>query len=104
MDSSVLSREEMIKQALEKVAEGRSIRSVATDYHFHESLLRARLKGAKNNHQAQEKFQRLSPQQEKLLVNWILEEDLAGRAPSKCSKDEAGYAFSCSDNEGIMSD
>ncbi|KEY73566.1 hypothetical protein S7711_10135, partial [Stachybotrys chartarum IBT 7711] len=62
---------------------GTAIRRAAKDHALPESTLRCRLQGRISRQEAKAKTQRLSQIQEESLVNWILAEERAGRAPTK---------------------
>jgi hypothetical protein len=59
-----------------------SIRATARAHHLPESTLRSRINGGRSRRTAHEFQQRLTSAQEEFLVDWILEEDAQGRAPS----------------------
>jgi 4-hydroxybenzoate polyprenyltransferase len=74
-------RENRIAQAIRATAE----RPTATAARMHgipRSTLRGRQDGATTNREAKIPTQRLSPIQEEDLVNWILDEEAVGRAPT----------------------
>lgn len=78
-----VGREASIVEALEIVQEGGSIRSAACNFNIPLSTLRDRRDGAQSRTNAQEDTRRLSNLQEKRLIEWILAEEQAGRAPSR---------------------
>jgi len=65
-----------------EVLQGASVRSIASDYAIPPSTLRDRLNGRTDAVSAQLPRQKLSPDQERWLVDWILEEHSLWRAPS----------------------
>jgi hypothetical protein len=67
-----------ISQALQAVAAGQSVRRAALDWGVPRSTLRCRLSGTETRQIAAETQQRLSPVQEKRLVDWVLVEYLGG--------------------------
>jgi len=58
------------------------MRLAALDWHIPESTLRHRVLGTVNIHEAKEATQLLSANQELFLKDWILHEEVCGRAPS----------------------
>ena len=76
-------RESLITEAVEKVRAGElSQRRAAADYGIPRSTLQGRLAGRTDASTAKQDCQRLSPEQEEYLCDWILNEESAGRAPS----------------------
>jgi hypothetical protein len=65
-----------------EVLQGASVRSLASDYAIPPSTLRDRLNGRTDAVSAQLPRQKLSPDQERWLVDWIIEEHSLWRAPS----------------------
>ena len=59
-----------------------SIRAAAGAYDVSKSTLSRRLKGGRSRQQAREEQQLLSPDQEGLLIRWILDLEAAGAPPS----------------------
>ncbi|KAM5510097.1 transposase [Fusarium oxysporum f. sp. phaseoli] len=66
------------------------------------STLRGRKKGSTNARDAQIEHQKLSQEQEKFLVNWILNEEEAGRAPTKKNIQGFGQLILKHDNQAVM--
>ena len=77
------SREEAISRALSDLSTGiyTSKRAAAKAYGIPESTLRYRLGGAISSTLSHQHQQRLTPEQEDFLVEWILEEDARGYPP-----------------------
>jgi len=59
-----------------------SIRATADAYHVSNATLARRIKGGRSRQQAREEQQLLSPDQERLLVRWILDLEVAGAPPT----------------------
>ncbi|KAF1813824.1 hypothetical protein P152DRAFT_433358 [Eremomyces bilateralis CBS 781.70] len=59
-----------------------SLNQCADEYGIKRSTLRSRLNGSISHQDGAKRFQKLSPYQEKWLVEWIIEEEVAARAPS----------------------
>ncbi|KJZ69327.1 hypothetical protein HIM_11285 [Hirsutella minnesotensis 3608] len=85
-----LDREEVIEEAREKVEGGLAIRTAAREAGIPESTLRGRLAGSSSRSVAKEPDQKLSAVQEEAIKNWILNEEAAGRAPTR--KQVRGFA------------
>ena len=83
MDSPIERREISIQNAVEDVREGAAIAVASRDHHLPRTTLRDRIHGAQDIHAAKENTQRLSPRQEEQLVKWILNEEAAGRPPTR---------------------
>uniref|UniRef100_A0A0B7KT03 HTH CENPB-type domain-containing protein n=1 Tax=Bionectria ochroleuca TaxID=29856 RepID=A0A0B7KT03_BIOOC len=83
-------REMLIEEALKKRPDFASIRAVAEAYGLPESTLRGRMSGKQEIHEAKENNQKLSPEQERELKNWILSEECVGRAPTR--REVRGFA------------
>ena len=73
--------ENMIEEAI-AAAEHTTVSAAARNYGLSRSTLQSRIDGAVNIHIAKEESQRLSHGEERQLVDWILHEEAAGRAPS----------------------
>ncbi|KAH7113169.1 hypothetical protein B0J13DRAFT_631285 [Dactylonectria estremocensis] len=71
-----------MQEILEKVEDGGAIRTLAKQYDRSRSTIRGRRDGATDAHSAQIKAQKLSPLQEQLLADYLLEEEALGRALS----------------------
>jgi 4-hydroxybenzoate polyprenyltransferase len=78
------NREEIIQKALADFKSGKisSLRAAATAYGVPKSTLSNRLHGSQPHAIAHEAHQRLTPDQEVLLVDWILDLDSLGFPPS----------------------
>lgn len=77
-------REELIQLAITDIQQGLcSIRSAAEKYSVPSSTLSDRLHGSQPQRQAKTHNQRLSPVQEEYVVDWCLNEEKSGRAPSR---------------------
>ncbi|CAM1503431.1 Fc.00g082070.m01.CDS01 [Cosmosporella sp. VM-42] len=83
MASLNVDREIIISEALEALSRGVKMGKAVEDYGIPASTLRGRQNGRKSRIAAKEDTRRLSNKQEKSLVNWILAEERAGRAPSR---------------------
>ncbi|OWY56620.1 CENP-B protein [Alternaria alternata] len=77
-------REAAIQAAISNVVSGvfTSQRAAAKAYNIPRSTLAARLRGTRTRQFSHEYQQRLTPQQEEFLVQWILEEDARAFPPS----------------------
>jgi hypothetical protein len=75
-------REHRIFCALEE-SKTMPVASTAKKHAIPRGTLRDRKKGSTNRHNAQIKYQKLDENQERFLADWILNEEDAGRAPSK---------------------
>jgi hypothetical protein len=71
-----------IGQAIQAVAAGQSLRRAALDWGIPKTTLRNRLMGSESHQAAAEDQQRLSPVQEKRLVDWVLVQEALGLPPS----------------------
>jgi hypothetical protein len=76
--------EDTIQAALEAHASGEftSLRAVARAFAVPRPTLQGRINGATNHRAAAQRLQRLSPEQEKYLREWIIDEDQLARSPS----------------------
>ncbi|KAJ3453697.1 hypothetical protein MRS44_017944 [Fusarium solani] len=83
MSLSKVARENDIAEVLRRNQNGEKLRSLATLYDLDEGMLRGRKKGAKDARTAQIGAQKLSPLQEAVLANYLLEEEAAGRGLSR---------------------
>ncbi|KFA49243.1 hypothetical protein S40293_10315 [Stachybotrys chartarum IBT 40293] len=83
MDRQLPDHEIRVQNALESIGRGVAIRRAAHNFSIPESTLRGRVQGRVSQRIAYLKAQQLSPIPEKSLVNWILAEEQAGRAPTK---------------------
>ncbi|KAI1475979.1 hypothetical protein F4774DRAFT_264274 [Daldinia eschscholtzii] len=73
-------REDRILGAMEAVRGGAvSMRQAAFEYDVSPSTVSRRLRGSKNHREGAERLQKLPPEQEALLVEWIEREGRAGR-------------------------
>jgi hypothetical protein len=81
---SMANQEVFIAAAINDLSTGvyTSRRKAAKAYNIPESTLRDRMNGAKNHAISHQHQQRLSPQQEEFLADWILEEGARGYPPS----------------------
>src|SRR5215469_10375112 len=78
------TRENMIRLAINDVKSSvlLSQNSAADAYGVPRSTLQDRIKGRKNARESHSHQQRLAPEQEEFLADWILEEDQRGYPPS----------------------
>jgi hypothetical protein len=76
-------REQLIQSAIEKVQQGATQAKAAALYGIPPSTLSVRLRGATTIKHSKIHKQRLSPSQEIFLTDWCLNEESAGRAPSR---------------------
>ena len=83
MALSTPQKEYSIKMAKAMADKGTPIRDAATTWGVAKSTVHRRLSGALPLREAKEVTQILSPVQEDLLVQWILHEEAARRAPKK---------------------
>ncbi|KAJ3453624.1 hypothetical protein MRS44_017871 [Fusarium solani] len=83
MSLSKVARENDIAEVLIRNENGEPLRPLARQYHLHEGMLRGREKGSRDARTAQIRTQKLSPLQEKVLANYLLEEEAAGRGLSR---------------------
>jgi hypothetical protein len=77
---AISDREHRIQQALSKHQRGRALANVAVDYDIPERTLRNRLYGTLPPGMSKIGSQRLSPEQESWLADWILYMEACGRA------------------------
>ncbi|KAL8296578.1 hypothetical protein RB600_001864 [Gaeumannomyces tritici] len=82
MESSRQYTEEDVERAFAAVRTRGGIRRAARLYGIPEATLRKRIKGALPIRQSQEGYQRIPPEQEKRLANWILLQDSLGLPPT----------------------
>jgi hypothetical protein len=73
-----------IENAVSRFQSGdfRSLVDAETKTGVNRQTISARLSGTQSHQVAHGKTQKLAPEQEKLLVKWILTEDEAGKSPS----------------------
>ena len=76
-------REQLIQSAIAEVHEGASQKDAAARYSLPRSTLSDRIRGAASKKEAKIPRQRLSPEQESFIADWCLNEERAGRAPSR---------------------
>ena len=78
------SKESVIQDAISENNSGsyKSERVVAKVYGVPQSTLRGRIRGGRSHTIAHSNQQRLSPEQEEYVVEWILEEDSCAQPPS----------------------
>jgi 4-hydroxybenzoate polyprenyltransferase len=76
-------KEKLIDAALEEVRGGVSQRLAAKRYKVAQSTLSERLHGSQSATTAKTHLQRLSPEQEIFLSDWIRGQEVAGRAPNR---------------------
>ncbi len=74
--------EEDLREAIEAVAAGQSIRKTALTWDVPRVTLQDRLHSSESKKQAHSYEQRLPPHQEQRLVDWILLQGLAGHPPT----------------------
>lgn len=78
------AREQLISSALADMRQtGLSRKKASAKYGIPPSTLHDRAHGAKSKKQSKTRTQRLTPEQESFLVDWILHEEASGRAPSR---------------------
>jgi hypothetical protein len=84
IDSKIDSIEDSIQNALGDYKSGRisSVRAAARKWRVPKSTLYGRIKGSTSLRVAQQPKQRLSPEQESFLAEWILEQHAQGFSPS----------------------
>ena len=70
--------EEEVEQAVAAVQDSVPIAYAARHFGIPRSTLRDRIKGALPIRQLQKPYQRIAPEQEKRLANWILLQDFLG--------------------------
>jgi hypothetical protein len=75
-------RERCIEAAIDRIRDGESIRVVATDVGIPRSTLQRRIDGAVSRNTVAKDLQKLPPEAERLLIDWIMSEETAGNAPS----------------------
>ncbi|KFA55199.1 hypothetical protein S40293_10317 [Stachybotrys chartarum IBT 40293] len=83
MTRSKADREVDIQNALDEISVRVPVRETAHTHAIAESTLRGRLQGRLEASMAKVPAQRLSQIQEKSLINWIITEEAAGRAPGR---------------------
>jgi 4-hydroxybenzoate polyprenyltransferase len=76
-------REALITEAIAEIRAGAKIKPTAKKYGLVRSTLQGRLRGAAPMHEARKNDQKLSPEQEAFLAQWILHEEVSGRAPNR---------------------
>lgn len=76
------TREESIILALAAIANGTSERKAAKEYGVPRSTLQDRHSGGSTSHSGHRHQQRLSPDQESCLCDWIINQEACGYAPS----------------------
>jgi hypothetical protein len=78
------NRELSIQSAISDLNSGvfKSVRAAAKAYSIPRSTLQDRIAGATNSQKSHYNQQRLTPEQESFLVDWILEQDTNGYPPS----------------------
>ncbi|KAI1000169.1 hypothetical protein K3495_g8029, partial [Podosphaera aphanis] len=78
------SKESAIQDAISEINSGsyKSERAVAKAYGVPRSTLRSRIRGDHSHTIAHSNQQRLSPEQEEYVIEWILEEDSRAQPPS----------------------
>ena len=78
------TREQLISSALADIRQtGLSRKKASAKYGIPASTLQDRAHGAKTRKQSKIRTQRLTPEQESFLGDWILHEEASGRAPSR---------------------
>ena len=78
------SREQLISDALADMRQtGLSRKKASSKYGIPISTLHDRAHGATSKKQSKIRTQRLTPAQERFLVDWTLHEEATGRAPSR---------------------
>ena len=96
-------REYRFEQALADCKTTANVADVARHWGIPATTLRQRLAGSTTNIKAKEGFQRLSPWQEGFVVDWILQEERCGRAPTKAQvRGFAGKIIKASSNESLF--
>jgi hypothetical protein len=83
MSDSRKDYEERMLRVMQRVHESEKQASAARAYNIHPSTLSRRLQGVQLQPEGAKHLQRLTPQQEKLVVDWIFLEEECGRAPSR---------------------
>jgi len=99
------SREVAITQAIADYNTGRfsSQRAAAIAYDVPRSTLSGRLKGAMNSSISHHHQQRLSPDQEESLADWILEEDTPGFPPSHArAREMANHILKMNNDQDLV--
>jgi hypothetical protein len=78
------SREDVIQSAIADLNAGgyKSQRAACEAYNIPRSTLRHRMAGSLPHATAHQQQQRLTPEQEEFLVNWIIDEDTRAQPPS----------------------
>ena len=91
------AKEVAIQLAIADINSGRytSQRAAAKAYNIPRTTLQARINGRPNNAASHAHQQRLNPQQEEFLVEWILEEEALGRPPSHARAREMATRILC---------
>ncbi|KAI0011982.1 hypothetical protein F4779DRAFT_569908 [Xylariaceae sp. FL0662B] len=75
--------EERIARAIQLCSQGIPVRQAAYRYDLIPSTLLRRLNHTKLHRKAAKPLQKLHPEQENMIVNWILYEEICGRTPSR---------------------
>lgn len=76
-------REQRIQSALQDIQDGVSLRSASRRWNIPRATLSDRMHGAETRRESQISCQRLSPLQESFVADWAINEESAGRAPSR---------------------
>ncbi len=74
--------EDNLQAAIEAVFSGHSLRRASREWGIPRQTLADRIQGAQSNTKAQESKQKLTPDQEEKLTDWILRQEALGYAPS----------------------
>ena len=85
-------KEQLIEAAIQDVEQGSTQAAAAARYSISRSTLNYRIHGKQARSEAFKHKQRLSPEQERFLADWCLNEEGAGRAPSR--RQVVGFAQS----------
>jgi hypothetical protein len=75
-------RERCIEAAIDRIRDGENIRAIATDVGIPRSTLQRRIDGAVSRNTVAKDLQKLPPEAERLLIDWIVSEETAGNALS----------------------
>ena len=81
MPASKKDRDHRIRSAIACVRKGEKLTVAAANFDVPKSTLSQRLRGQKSHREAALSLQRLTPEQEKSVVDWVLLEEQCGRAP-----------------------